>query len=300
MSFQSGKSLNFLKTKVNFSGEARGLLTLFKIIMQVVIYGAVVLAGAKPVLVDIDPSNLCLDLELTRRAITPRTRAIMYVSINGRCPDMESVVALACEKKLYLVEDAAQSLGSRCKGRHLGTFGEIGSFSFSVPKIITTGQGGALVTTDEEIYEKIRRIKDFGRSRGGVDYHEIMGFNAKFTDLQSVIGIEQMKKLDWRVKRKKEMFQLYRELLSEVKQVEFIETNLYDCSPWFIDILIDGEGEREKLVNYLSEKGIGLGGICFIIFQLLDHLIRPILWQRNFLDNLIELFGEKLLADISL
>lgn len=218
---------------------------------------AIVLAGATPVLVDIDPKTLCLDLELTRKAITPRTKAIMFVSINGRCPDMEAFSALACDHKLYLVEDAAQSLGSRFRGKHLGTFGEIGSFSFSVPKIITTGQGGALVSNDEDFYEKIRRIKDFGRPKGGIDYHEMMGFNAKFTDLQSVIGIEQMKKLPWRANRKKDIFKLYRELLQDIKQVEFIDTNLEDCSPWFIDMLVNGEGKRDDLARFLSEKGIG-------------------------------------------
>ncbi len=218
---------------------------------------AVVLVGAKPVLVDIDPSNLCLDLEKAQTAITPRTKAIMYVSINGRSHDMNEVVALARRHKLYLIEDAAQSLGSRFQGKHLGTFGEIGSFSFSVPKIITTGQGGALVIDDEEIHRKIALIKDFGRPQGGVDYHEVMGFNSKFTDLQAVIGIEQMKKLDWRVKRKKEIYQLYVNLLRKTKPVNMIDTNLEDCSPWFIDIMVKGQGVKHRLVSYLEEKGIG-------------------------------------------
>jgi len=218
---------------------------------------AIILAGAKPVLVDIDPSNLCLDLNVVEEAITPKTKAIMFVSINGRCPDMEKVVALCRKYNLYLIEDAAQSLGSRYNGKHLGTFGEIGSFSFSFPKIITTGQGGALVTNDEELFYRISKIKDFGRTKSGVDYHEMMGFNAKFTDLQAIIGIEQMKKLPWRERRKKEMYKLYRELLHNVEQVKFVDTNLEDCSPWFIDILVKGERERDNLASFLNGKGIG-------------------------------------------
>lgn len=217
---------------------------------------AIVLAGAKPVLVDIEPSNLCLSLGLVEEMITPRTKGIMFVSINGRCPDMEKVVALAHKYNLYLIEDAAQSLGSRYKGKHLGTFGEIGSFSFSVPKIITTGQGGALTTDDEELFGRISKIKDFGRPQSGVDYYEIMGLNSKFTDLQAVIGIEQMKKLDWRVKRKKEMYQLYHNLLKGVEQIKFLDTNLEDCSPWFIDILITEEGARDNLKEFLKGRGI--------------------------------------------
>ena len=218
---------------------------------------AIVLVGAKPVLVDIDPRNICLDLEKAEEAITPKTKAIMFVSLNGRCPDMDNVLALARKYNLFLIEDAAQSLGSKHEGKHLGTFGEIGSFSFSYPKVITTGQGGALVTDSEELYDKISKIKDFGRPKSGVDYHEIMGFNSKFTDLQAVIGIEQMKKLPWRVERKKEIYALYQKVLHDLKQVQFIDTDLADCSPWFIDILLESEKERNDLMQYLSEKGIG-------------------------------------------
>lgn len=217
---------------------------------------AIVLAGGRPVLVDIDPKNLCLDLELTERAITPRTKAIMFVNINGRSPDMNRVTNLAHQYNLYLIEDAAQALGSRYNGRHLGTFGEIGSFSFSPHKIVTTGQGGALVTDNEELFSRISKIKDFGRPKGGVDYHEIMGLNSKFTDLQAVIGIEQMKKLEWRVRRKKEIYSLYRELLQGIKAIRFVDTDLADCSPWFIDILVD-EQSRNSLAVFLNEQGIG-------------------------------------------
>jgi perosamine synthetase len=90
-----------------------------------------------------------------------------------------------------------------------------------------------------------------------VDYHEIIGLNSKFTDLQAVIGVEQMKKLDWRVKRKKEIYKLYHDLLHDVREVEFIATNLQDCAPWFIDILVNGDGVRDNLAKFLESKGIG-------------------------------------------
>jgi len=215
---------------------------------------AVVLAGATPVFVDVALSNLCLDIELTRQTITPATKAIMLVSLNGRSPDMASFVELARQYDLAIVEDAAQSLGSFHKGKHLGTFGQIGSFSFSAPKVITTGQGGALVTDDAELYQRILKIRDFGRRQSGVDFHDTVGYNFKFTDLQAVIGVEQMKKLPWRVQRKKDMFALYREKLAEIPQVRFIETNLQDVSPWFIDVLVP---EPTSLQRHLKEKGIG-------------------------------------------
>jgi len=215
---------------------------------------AVVLAGAKPVLVDIDRTNLCLDLDSAEEAITPRTKALMLVTINGRYPDMDKAVALANRHDLLLIEDACQSLGSKYQGKHLGTFGDVGCFSFSPAKIITTGQGGAIVTDDEKIHQKVQRIKDFGRSQGGVDYHETLGYNFKFTDLQAVIGVEQMKKLDWRVNRKKEIFAQYQRELREVPEIEFIETDLEDTSPWFIDVLVP---DPLALKEHLAERGIG-------------------------------------------
>jgi perosamine synthetase len=215
---------------------------------------AVVLAGAKPVFVDINPSNLCLDLDLAEEAITHNAKAIMLVSLNGRSPDMRRAVELAEQHGLYLVEDAAQSLGSSYEGRRLGTLGHIGSFSFSAPKVITTGQGGALVTDDAGLADGIRKIKDFGRRQSGVDFHETLGYNFKFTDLQAVVGIEQMKKLNWRVQRKREMFALYRRELMDVLQVEFIETNLEETSPWFIDVLVP---DPRALGSLLTERDIG-------------------------------------------
>ena len=215
---------------------------------------AIVLAGAAPVFVDISLSNLCLDLELAECAITPRTRAIMLVNLNGRSPKMDDACELAGRHNLSLVEDAAQSLGSFYHGRHLGTFGDVGSFSFSAAKIITTGQGGALVTDDDNLFERIRKIKDFGRRQSGVDFHEIIGYNFKFTDLQSVIGIEQMKKLPWRVERKKEIYSFYQDNLADVEQVEFVPTNLDDTSPWFIDVLVP---DPVALWEHLSKHDIG-------------------------------------------
>jgi perosamine synthetase len=242
---------------------------------------AVVLVGAEPVLVDIDRTNLCLDLDLVTEAGTPKTKAIMLVTINGRYPEMEKFVKFAKDNGLYLVEDAAQSLGSRYNGKHLGTFGDVGSFSFSAPKVITTGQGGALVTDNEQLYLEILKIKDFGRPKGGVDYHETMGYNFKFTDLQAVVGIEQMKKLDWRVKRKKEIFKLYRDLLEDVQGIEFIDTNLEDTSPWFIDILVEkGEVERDMLTSFLDKRGIGTRPFYPAI-----HTQPPYSWVKGDFEN---------------
>ncbi len=150
---------------------------------------AVRLVNATPVLVDVEAETLCMDIEAAQRSLTPKTKAVALVSLNGRAPDMMRWREFCDEHHLFFLEDAAQSLGSFQNGRHLGTYGDVGSFSFSAPKIITTGQGGALITDDDDLAAAIRKIKDFGRERGGIDWHDMMGYNFKFTDIQAVIGI---------------------------------------------------------------------------------------------------------------
>lgn len=213
-----------------------------------------VLVGVKPVLVDVEEKTLCLDLKDAEKKLTKKTKALMYVAFNGRCGKMLEVKSFCKKHKLYLIEDSAQALGSYFQKKHLGTFGEIGSFSFSPPKIITTGQGGALITDSRELFDKIKKLKDFGRDKGGVDFHPFLGWNFKFTDLQAVVGLEQMKKLRFRIQRKKEIYRQYLTGLKEIKEIKFIPTDLKQTSPWFIDIYVS---TPDKLATFLLKKGIG-------------------------------------------
>ncbi len=215
---------------------------------------AVIMAGATPVFADVERETICIDYESMKNAVTPNTKAIMLVSINGRYPKkLNEILSFCKERKISIVEDAAQSLGCFYNGKHVGTYGDIGSFSFSMPKIITTGQGGALITNNPELYRKVELIKNFGRESAGVDKHIFFGVNFKFTDLQAVIGIEQMKKIPERVVLKKKNYKLLRHLLGNVKEVEFITTG-EDVTPWFNDIIVP---DVYSLQSYLKEQGIG-------------------------------------------
>jgi len=218
---------------------------------------SVSMIGAKPIFVDVDSDTLSINLEEVKNAITNKTKAIMYVSSNGRYPpyEIELLSNLAKENDIALIEDAAQSLGSfNPNGDHIGREGSVGSFSFSAPKIISTGQGGALITDDDEIAFKIRRLKDFGRSGGGNDIHDSIGFNFKFTELQACIGIEQMKKLSSRVERKKEIYNLYKEGLKNIQGISLFHNDVKYTAPWFYDSLVEN---REELMKYLKSKNIG-------------------------------------------
>ena len=212
------------------------------------------LIGVNPILVDVSSEDLCMNLEEVKKKITKKTKAIIYVSLNGRGKYIKEFVKFCKENELYLIEDAAQSFGSMVDGQFLGTVGDIGSFSFSPHKIITTGQGGALVTNDEKLHENIERLKDFGRLQGGADIHDYFGINSKFTDIQAVIGIEQIKKINERIQRKKEIYSQYEGFLQENKFVEMIPTDLSQTTPWFVDIYVN---DRDGLYEYLKKNGIG-------------------------------------------
>ena len=215
------------------------------------------LFGAKPVFVDVEPDTLCLDLQKVEAAITDRTKAIMLVSANGRYPQsgVAAYEQLAVKNGLVLIEDAAQALGSFYPdGRHIGTAGAVGSFSFSAPKIISTGQGGALVTNDDAIAQTIRKLKDFGRSEGGNDIHDSFGLNFKFTELQACVGIEQMKKLPSRVARKKEIWARYEKNLRDCAGIRMFEHDLNFTTPWFIDCMATS---RNELMASLKSSNVG-------------------------------------------
>ncbi len=218
---------------------------------------AVLLAGARPVFVDIEPATLCLDLALAERQFTSRTKAVMFVSLNGRSPvDLAEFVARCRTRNIRVVEDAAQSLGSFRGERHLGTLGDCGCLSFSSQKLVTTGQGGAVVTNDEEISRRMRMRRDFGRLSGGSDHYVEVGWNLKFTDLQAVIGVEQMRRLPALVARKRHLFEGYRQRLSGIRGLRVPDTDLAAVTPWFIDVLVEGSA-RSELGTFLRERGIG-------------------------------------------
>lgn len=216
---------------------------------------SVALLGATPVFVDIERDTLCMDFDKMKEAVTPKTRAVIFVDLNGRYSNrFEELISFCRDHSLYLIEDAAQALGSLYRGKSLGTFGDVGSFSFSMPKIITTGQGGAVVTQCEEIYSKLLKIRDFGRERAGSDHYMMIGANFKFTDLQAVVGIEQMKKMPDRIRRKKAICRKYDQFLSRISKIEIFDNNYNEVAPCFYEIL---SNESDELIEFLKKKNIG-------------------------------------------
>lgn len=204
-----------------------------------------------PIIVDVDKDTFTLNIDDIREAITDKTRVVMHVSLNNRYTDMDKIIDICNKNNIILIEDSAQSLGCKINSKSLGTFGKIGCFSLSTPKIVSTGQGSFCITDDDNIAKKICMIKNFGRRESGKDNFEVFGINLKYTDIQAVIGIEQMKKMDYRVKRMREIYDLYYENLKDV--VEIKKPINTEWIPWFVDIYIN---DRDRIISYLKKHKI--------------------------------------------
>ncbi len=221
---------------------------------------SIIATGGKVVLCDIEKKTLNVDIEKLERKITKKTKAIMTVNFNGRTGNFKILKEIAEKNNLSLIEDAAHSLGSYYGKKHQGTLSDIGVFSFSTPKIITTGQGGMIVTNNKKLFEKCVKLKDFGREINKKKKmfhtfeHNTIGYNFKFTEFQAAVGISQMRKLQKRMKIKKKMFSLYAEMLKNVDEIEFIETDLSKITPWMMDILIKNKDKKFKLINFLNKQ----------------------------------------------
>jgi perosamine synthetase len=213
---------------------------------------AIVWADATPVIVDTD-DMLCIDID--KLDINESYKAMLYVPINGRSNNMSRVLEFCNLNDIRLIEDACQAFGSMDNGQYLGTFGEAGVFSFTPHKAITTGQGGMVVTNNILVYEQLKKLKDFGRVAIGVDEHNCLGFNFKFTDLQAVIGLSQMKTINMRLQRKKEIYTVYKNHLKDMP-ITLLPVK-HETVPWFVDIILESNDTRNRLAAYLQDKKIG-------------------------------------------
>jgi perosamine synthetase len=212
---------------------------------------AVLWAGAEPIIADVNPANGCMDID---RLVGVPVNAILYVQINGRSDSMDKLLQRRKDRGTLLIEDSCQALGSMHQGKCMGTFGDVGVYSFSPHKIITTGQGGAIVTNNEEVYNNIKRLRDFGRDKAGVDWHVDLGFNFKYTDLQAVIGKSQLSAISSRIEKKKAIFnKFYSEIPRHFSIPPLQEGNV----PWFVDLLCVDQQTRDALALFLKGSGIG-------------------------------------------
>jgi perosamine synthetase len=218
---------------------------------------AVTLAGAKPVLVDIDPVTLNIDPAAAARALTSRTKAIVPVHVSGRAAAMDALLDLGRRHQLFVVEDAAEAFASRHGDRYLGTCGHAGCLSFSPNKTIATGQGGAILTDDDALCIRLRELKDQGRplrGTGGDDIHQSIGYNFKFTNLQAAIGLAQLSYLETRLARMKRIYSVYAAQLGSLDGIRLPGFAL-ECgeSPQWTDAIVE---RRDELDRFLLARNV--------------------------------------------
>ncbi|MBZ5636447.1 MAG: DegT/DnrJ/EryC1/StrS family aminotransferase [Acidobacteriia bacterium] len=218
---------------------------------------AVTLAGAKPVLVDVDPQKLTIDPQCIERAITPRTKAIVPVHVSGRAADMGGILDIAKRHGLLVVEDAAEAFLSKHEGKALGTFGVAGCYSLSPNKTITTGQGGLIATDDDRLHVRLRELKDQGRPErgsGGDDAHNSIGYNFKFTNLQAAVGLGQLRDLSRRLERMRDIYRGYAEGLRGVRGVSVLPFCIEGGEvPQWTDVFVE---RRDALYDQLVARRI--------------------------------------------
>ncbi|MGD0544559.1 MAG: DegT/DnrJ/EryC1/StrS family aminotransferase [Candidatus Acidiferrales bacterium] len=239
---------------------------------------AVILAGATPVLCEIREDTFCIDVEWAQKLISGRTRAVMPVHLYGQSADMTAVMDFASRYKLKVIEDAAEGVGVRFNGKHVGTFGDMGILSYYGNKTVTCGEGGVVLTNDERLAAEAYKLKNHGRATKGTFIHESVGFNFAFTDLQAAIGISQMKKMPAIVRKKRDIHDYYVEQLRDLKRFDAAHIDPR-CEPvfWFTSFLCD---EAEELSAFLRRQNIQSRGFFYPLHQ------QPCYADRKYIQNI--------------
>lgn len=217
---------------------------------------AISYTGARPVFVDSLPKTWQMDPFDVRRKITSKTRAIMVVHLYGHPCDMDQIVSIAQEHKLYIVEDCAEAFGSLYKGKHVGGFGNIATYSFFGNKTITTGEGGMVATNNKTTFEKVYRLKGQGLVPGREYWHDIIGYNYRMTNICAAIGLAQLEQADYFLKQKRQIAQHYQRELSNLPVTFHIEANDVRHSYWMCSILVKDLAVRDSLREKLNGAGI--------------------------------------------
>ncbi|MFA6523257.1 MAG: DegT/DnrJ/EryC1/StrS family aminotransferase [Candidatus Peribacteraceae bacterium] len=220
---------------------------------------AVLYTGAQPVFVDVERETFAMDPALLEAAITPRTKAILPVHLFGHSADMDPILAIAKAHGLAVIEDAAEVHGATYRGKKCGSMGIANCFSFYANKIITTGEGGMVVTDDAAIAEHARRLRDLAHSPGRRFWHTELGFNYRMTNLQAAVGLGELSHLDDYVEKKQWMAKRYAEEVSGIPGLRLPVTKSYATNVyWMYAVLVEDElgMTRDALRARLLERGV--------------------------------------------
>jgi perosamine synthetase len=220
---------------------------------------AVTYCGAKPVFIDSEPETWNINPAMIEAKINARTKGIIVVHFRGHPADMDPVLDVAKRHGLFVVEDAAQAHGAEYKGQRVGPLGDIGTFSFFGNKIVTTGEGGMIVTNHEDLANQMRLLKNQGMTWENRYWHPVVGYNYRLTNVAAAIGLAQLERIAWQIKGRSEVASWYREYLNGCSGLLWQGDKHWAQRVWFLFTLVladDTRSIREGLIPYLLEHGI--------------------------------------------
>ncbi len=213
-------------------------------------------ANATPVIVDVEENSWCIDPKEIEKAITPKTKAIIPVHIYGQACEMDAIMKIAKKYNLKVIEDCAEAHGAMFGGKKVGSFGDIGCFSFYGNKVITTGEGGMCVTNSPELDEKMRVLRDHGMSKTKRYWHDVIGYNYRMTNLQAAIGLAQLERIEEIHKNRKMYEENYKEILDSKNFTFQQDIENRTRITWLVSVLLDENINREEYIKELKTKGI--------------------------------------------
>ncbi len=220
---------------------------------------AIIRRGGVPVLVDVEPDTWCMDVSQVKDKITSKTKAIMPVHMYGHPVEMDRIMELAEKNGLHVIEDAAEVHGAEYKGKHCGGLGHINCFSFYANKIITTGEGGMVVSSDDKLAERARLHRNLCFKEGRRFYHEELGGNFRMTNLQAAVGVAQMERIDEFVEIKRRNGAMYNERLADIDCLQIpVEREWAKNVYWMYGVVIDESTgvDAGRFAKDLRDNGI--------------------------------------------
>lgn len=216
--------------------------------------------GATPVFADINPQTWCLAAEAFEASITSKTKAVIIVELYGNMPEMSSLQEVARRHGLAVIEDSAEAAGAEYDGKKAGSFGDTGVFSFHGSKTLTTGEGGMLVTDDEDLYRRVLFLRDHGRRPGDKQFWNTeVAYKYKMSSMQAALGLAQLERLDELMERKREIFAWYQEELAPLEEITLnYELPHARNSYWMVTAVLDKKYgiNKDQLQEKLSENNI--------------------------------------------
>lgn len=220
---------------------------------------AVIYTGAKPVFVDSEAETWNMDTEQLKEKITKKTKAIIPVHIFGHPADMGPIMDVASDRNIFVVEDAAEAHGAEYKGKKVGSIGHINAFSFYGNKLLTTGEGGMVMTNDDDLEERCRGLKNVFFDKARTYIHQEVGFSYRMTNLAAAIGVAQLDRLEWTIEKKRRMAFLYESYFKRIEGIRLQKIQEWAKSVhWMYPLVLeDSFGiERDEAMRKLYERGI--------------------------------------------